>query len=66
MKPCPICDLDDGELTKVEAFAVGVALGVCFSEDMHRVTELCCEKHRAPYVTAMACAAVITNTVPGE
>lgn len=58
--PCPCCDLDAMGPTPLMAHALGVALGVCF-QDMHRVTELMCPKHRSTYVIAMAHASVAIN-----
>jgi hypothetical protein len=45
----------------IMALALGVSLGAAF-EDMHRVTEMMCTKHRSTYVVAMATASVLGNS----
>ena len=59
--PCPCCDITKSHAGPVLALAMGVGLGAAFP-DIHRVTELMCAAHRAPYVMAMMHAQVAMNT----
>lgn len=59
--PCPGCDTDRAQLSPLAALAFGVALGAAF-DDMHKVTEIMCSKHRARYIILMAQAAIMANT----
>jgi hypothetical protein len=61
-RPCPLCDIERGDIGSVDAFALGVGLGSAFA-DIHAVTELTCATHRFRYVTAMVHASIAMNEV---
>lgn len=57
--PCPCCDVE--KHGPLEGLALGTALGVAF-RDMHAITEMCCARHRTPFMLAMLRADVSANT----
>ncbi len=65
--PCPACDLDNlaehriqTDMGRMMGLAMGVALGAAF-DDMRKVTELMCRKHRTPYMMAMVRASAMAD-----
>ncbi len=48
-KPCPCCDLLAGDLTPLEALALGVGLSAGPPAGARHVTDLMCEAHQGAF-----------------